>query len=248
MFAMAMGMVAITAPLQVLAGHEHGVNTLQHQPAKIAAIDGHYESHDRAAPLILFGVPDDAAQTMHYKVEIPAVGNLMLQHDIEAATIGLDKVAPENRAKVAFPFYAFRIMVGLGMLMLLLGGWAAFNALRGRLFDNVWQHRLASALGPAGFVAVLAGWITTETGRQPFTVFGVLRTAESASPLAAPAIAASLIAFIIVYFFVFGVGPWFIVKLMGTEPVQGEKRPGKEEAVDVGSLPPEAAIDLQLAD
>jgi cytochrome d ubiquinol oxidase subunit I len=241
-------MVAVTAPLQVLAGHEHGVNTLQHQPAKIAAMEGHYESHDRAAPLILFGIPDDAAQVMHYKLEVPALGSLVLQHDIEAATTGLDKVAPENRAKVAFPFYAFRVMVGLGVLMLLLGGWAAFNAARGRLFDNVWQQRLALGLGPAGFVAVLAGWITTETGRQPFTIFGLLRTAESASPLAAPAVAASLIAFIIVYFFVFGVGTWFIIKLMATEPTPGEPEASDEEAVEVGSLPPEAAIGLQPAE
>ena len=248
MFAMAMAMVAITAPLQIFAGHEHGVNTLQHQPAKIAALEGHYESHARAAPLILFGVPDDKAQVMRYKLEIPALGSLVLQHDIEAATVGLDKVAPQDRAKVALPFYAFRVMVGLGLLMLLLGGWAAFNAVRGRLFDGLWQQRLALALGPAGFVAVLAGWITTETGRQPFTIFGVLRTADSASPLAAPAVAASLIAFIIVYFFVFGVGTWFIIKLMGTEPSADEPGPGKDQAMDVGSLPPDAPFGFQLAE
>lgn len=248
MFAMAMGMVAITAPLQILAGHAHGVNTLKHQPAKIAAIEGHYESHDRAAPLILFGIPDDAAQVMRYRLQIPAIGSLVLQHDIEAATMGLDKVAPENRAKVAFPFYAFRVMVGLGVLMLLLGGWAVWNVVRGSLFDSPWQHRLALAMGPAGFVAVLAGWITTETGRQPFTIFGVLRTAESASPLAAPAVAASLIAFILVYFFVFGVGTWFIIRLMGTEPNPDDKGPGKEQTVDVGSLPPDAPYGFQMAE
>jgi cytochrome d ubiquinol oxidase subunit I len=248
MFAMAMGMVAVTAPLQVLAGHEHGVNTLEHQPAKIAALEGHYESHDRAAPLILFGVPDDAAQEMRYKLEVPAIGSLVLQHDIEAATMGLDKVAPEDRAKVAFPFYAFRVMVGLGLIMLLLGGWAAWSAWRGQLYASRWLHRLALVMGPSGFVAVLAGWITTETGRQPFTVYGLMRTADSVSPLAAPAVAASLVAFIIVYFFVFGVGTWFIVKLMGTEPSPAEPPPSDEEAVEVGSLPPEAAAGLVPAE
>jgi cytochrome d ubiquinol oxidase subunit I len=248
MFAMAMAMVAVTAPLQVLAGHEHGVNTLEHQPAKIAALEGHYESHDRAAPLILFGVPDDAAQQMHYKLEIPAIGSLILQHDVEASTVGLDKVKPENRAKVALPFYAFRVMVGLGMLMLLLGGWAAFKAWRGQLFAAPLLHRLALAMGPAGFVAVLAGWITTETGRQPFTIFGVLRTAQSASPLDAPAVAASLIAFILVYFFVFGVGTWFILKLMAGEPTLAEQMPDPEQAADVGSLPPDAPFGFQLAE
>jgi len=248
MFAMAMAMVAVTAPLQVLAGHEHGVNTLAHQPAKIAALEGHYESHDRRAPLILFGVPDDAAQQMHYKVEIPAIGSLILQHDLEASTMGLDKVAPDNRAKVALPFYAFRVMVGLGMLMLLLGAWAAWGAWRGRLFETPLLHRLALAMGPAGFVAVLAGWITTETGRQPFTIFGVLRTAQSASPLDAPAVAASLMAFILVYFFVFGVGSWFILKLMAGEPTPAEQMPDPEQAADVGALPPDAPFGFQLAE
>jgi cytochrome d ubiquinol oxidase subunit I len=248
MFAMAMGMVAVTAPLQIFAGHEHGVNTQQYQPAKIAAMEGHYESHDRAAPLILFGVPDDAAQQMRHKVEIPGLASVILKHDLNAPTSGLDVVAPENRAKVAFPFYAFRVMVGLGMLMLLLGAWAVFSAWRGRLFDNGLLHRLALAMGPAGFVAVLAGWITTETGRQPFTVFGLMRTAESASPLAAPAVAASLIAFVIVYFFVFGVGTWFIIKLMGSEPYPGETGPSPEQASDVGSLPPDAPFGFQLAE
>ncbi len=248
MFAMAMGMVAVTAPLQIFAGHEHGVNTQQYQPAKIAAMEGHYESHDRAAPLILFGVPDDAAQQMRHKIEIPGLASVILKHDIDAPTTGLDVVAPENRAKVAFPFYAFRVMVGLGMLMLLLGAWAAFSAWRGRLFDNALLHRLALAMGPTGFVAVLAGWITTETGRQPFTVFGLMRTAESASPLAAPAVAASLIAFVIVYFFVFGVGTWFIIKLMGTEPNPEDKGPTREQASDVGSLPPDAPFGFQMAE
>jgi cytochrome d ubiquinol oxidase subunit I len=248
MFAMAMGMVAVTAPLQILAGHEHGVNTLAHQPAKIAAMEGHYESHDRAAPLILFGVPDDKAQVMRYKLEVPYVGSLVLKHDINAPTMGLDQVPPRDRAKVAFPFYAFRVMVGLGMLMLLLGSWAVFNAWRGRLFDNVWHQRLALAMGPAGFVAVLAGWITTETGRQPFTIFGLLRTADSASPLAAPAVAASLLAFVLVYFFVFGLGTWFIIKLMGNEPGPDEQGPSRDQAADVGSLPPDAPFGFQLAE
>lgn len=248
MFGMAMGMVALTAPLQVLAGHEQGVNTLEHQPAKIAAIEGHYESHDRAAPLILFGVPDDAAQEMRYKVQIPAIGSLILQHDVEAATVGLDKVAPENRAKVAYPFYAFRIMVGLGVLMLLLGAWAGFKAWRRQLYDAPWLHRMALAMGPSGFVAVLAGWVTTETGRQPFTVYGLMRTAESVSPLAAPAVAASLMAFIIVYFFVFGVGTWFILKLMATEPTPAEPDPHPEQASDVGSMPPDAPFGFQMAE
>lgn len=247
MFAMAIAMVAVTPPLQVLAGHEHGVNTLEHQPAKVAAMEGHYESHDHAAPLILFGLPDDEAQVMRHRIEIPGLASLVLKHDIDAPTTGLDKVAPENRARVAFPFYAFRVMVGLGMLMLALGLWGAWAAWRGRLFDTPWLHRLAVALGPAGFIAVLAGWITTETGRQPFTIFGLMRTAESASPLAAPAVAASLIAFVVVYFFVFGVGTSFILKLMRSEPGPAGPAPSPDDAAEVGSLPPDAPFGFKLA-
>ncbi|WP_310496449.1 cytochrome ubiquinol oxidase subunit I [Sandarakinorhabdus sp.] len=248
MFSMAMWMAAIVAPMQILAGHEHGSNTLTYQPAKISAMEGHYDSYPGGqgggAPLILFGIPDDAAQVMRHKVEIPGLGSLVLKNDLAAPMDGLDKVAPENRAKVTIPFFAFRIMVGLGVLMLVMGLWSLWARARGNLFAAPWLHRMALAMGPSGFVAVLAGWITTEVGRQPFTIFGVLRTADSASPLAAPAVAASLVAFVIVYFFVFGVGTWFILKLMNDEPGPGEPIPGPETAIEVGSLPPEAAIAL----
>ncbi len=229
MFSMAMWMAAIVAPLQILAGHAHGANTLQYQPAKISAMEGHYQSYrggpGGGAPLILFGIPDDANQTMRYKVEIPRVGSIILKNDIEAPIDGLDKVAPQNRAPVAITFWSFRIMVGIGMMMLAMGMWSLWARARGTLHSDLWLHRLALLMGPSGIVAVLAGWATTEVGRQPFTVFGLLRTADSASPLAAPAVAASLIAFVIVYFGVFGFGTWFILQLMGHEPHPGERGP-----------------------
>ncbi|GGE05478.1 cytochrome ubiquinol oxidase subunit I [Polymorphobacter glacialis] len=236
MFSMAMWMAAIVAPLQVLAGHAHGANTLEYQPAKIAAMEGHYRSYPGGpgggAPLILFGIPDDQAQVMRYKVEVPLVGSLILKNDIKAPIDGLDKVAPEDRAPVPIVFWSFRIMVGIGILMLAMGGWSLWARWRGRLHDSPWLHRLALVMGPAGFVAVLAGWVTTEVGRQPFTVFGLLRTADSASPLAAPAVAASLLAFIVVYFAVFGAGTWFIIKLMGHEPHPGETGPTRGQGPD----------------
>ncbi len=226
MFSMAMWMAAIVAPLQVLAGHEHGGNTLAHQPAKIAAMEGHYTSYpDGGAPLILFGLPDDKAQVIHGKIEIPRLGSLILKDDFDAPIVGLDGYPAADRAPVAIVFWSFRIMVGIGVLMLAMGLWSLWARARGTLFEAPWLHRLALLLGPAGFVAVIAGWVTTEVGRQPFTVFGLLRTAQSASPLAAPAVAASLVAFVIVYFAVFGVGTWFIIKLMGHEPHPGEQGP-----------------------
>jgi cytochrome d ubiquinol oxidase subunit I len=250
MFSMAMWMAAIVAPLQILAGHTHGANTLAYQPAKISAMEGHYRSFPGGpgggAPLILFGIPDDAAQVMRHKVEIPLIGSVILKNDIEAPIDGLDKVAPENRAPVAITFFTFRIMVGIGLLMLAMGLWSLGARWRGTLYNSAWLHRLALVMGPSGFVAVLAGWATTEVGRQPFTVFGVLRTADSASPLAAPAVAASLVAFVVVYFAVFGVGTWFIIKLMGHEPHPGESGPTHGEVTRAAGLTPGAGIDADV--
>ena len=229
MFSMAMWMAAIVAPMQVLAGHAHGENTMAYQPAKIAAMEGHYTSYpggpDGGAPLILFGIPDDKAQVMHNKIEIPRIGSFILKNDIEAPIAGLDEYPASDRAPVAITFWSFRVMVGIGTVMLAMALWSLLARWRGTLHNDAWLHRLALVMGPAGFVAVIAGWVTTEVGRQPFTVFGLLRTANSASPMAAPAVAASLIAFVIVYFAVFGVGTWFIIKLMGHEPHPGEQGP-----------------------
>ncbi len=253
MFSMAMWMAAIVAPLQIYAGHAHGENTLEYQPAKISAMEGHYQSYPGGpgggAPLILFGIPDDVNQVMRYKVEIPQVGSIILKNDIEAPLDGLDKVAPENRAPVGITFWSFRIMVGLGLLMLAMGMWSLWARLRGTLHESPWLHRLALLMGPSGFVAVLAGWTTTEVGRQPFTIFGLLRTVDSASPLAAPAVAASLIAFVIVYFAVFGVGTWFIIKLMGHEPHPGESGPTRGDSGRAGlAINPPIGTDTALAE
>ncbi len=254
MFSMAMWMAAIVAPIQIFAGDEHGLNTLAHQPAKIAAMEGHFRSFPGGpgggAPLILFGIPDDQRQVMDYKVEIPALGSVILKHDAEAPMQGLDAFPPGDRAPVAITFWSFRIMVGIGFAMLGLGVFSLFCRLRGTLHSNHWLHRLALLMGPSGIVAVLAGWATTEVGRQPYTIFGLLRTAQSASPLDAPAIAASLIAFVIVYFSVFGAGTWFILKLMGHEPHPGEQGPPRDAPTRTAGITPAAqmAPDIVLAE
>lgn len=247
MFSMAMWMAAIVAPLQIVAGHFHGENTLEHQPAKIAAMEGHFFSYpggpDGGAPFILFGIPDDAAQVMRYKVEIPKLGSLVLKNDIEAPIDGLDAYPASDRAPVAITFWSFRIMVGLGLLMVAMGVWSLWARYRGTLDSDHWLHRMALVMGPSGFVAVLAGWTTTEVGRQPFTIFGLLRTADSVSPLAAPAVAASLMAFVIVYFAVFGAGTWFIIKLMGHEPHPGESGPTRGEITRTAGITPAPQVD-----
>lgn len=222
MFSMAMWMAAIVAPVQIVLGDLHGLNTLEHQPAKVMAMEGHYKSYPNGAPLILFGIPNTAENRVDYALEIPNASSLILKHDASAPLAGLDTIAPENRPPVGIVFWAFRIMVGLGMLMATLGLLSLLARWRGRLYSSRPLHRFALAMGPSGLVAVLAGWITTEVGRQPFTVYGLMRTAQSASPLDAPAVAASLAAFVIIYFIVFGTGVLYIFRLLAKPPVAHE--------------------------
>ncbi|MFA6218384.1 MAG: cytochrome ubiquinol oxidase subunit I [Erythrobacter sp.] len=223
MFSMAMWMAALVAPVQIFAGDMHGLNTLQHQPVKVMAMEGHYESHPDGAPLYLFGIPNDSEQRLDYAVGIPKLSSVILKHDPAAPLAGLDSVPDADQPPVFAVFWAFRVMVGIGFLMLGLGLWSLVARWQGRLYDWPLLHRAAIVMGPAGFVAVIAGWMTTEVGRQPYTIHGLLRTAQSASPLAAPAVAASLLAFVVVYFAVFGIGTWYILRLMGGAPHPGEK-------------------------
>src|SRR5215510_11611880 len=225
MFSMAMWMATMVAPIQILAGDQHGLNTLEHQPTKIMAMEGHYESHPDGAPLILFGLPDQKAGKVKYAIEIPHLGSLILKHSLDAPLKGLDTVPRENWPPVPVTFWAFRIMVGLGFLIAALGLASLLARWLGKLYESRLLHVFALCMGPAGFIEVLAGWFTTETGRQPFTIYGLLRTADSASPLAAPAVGSSLTAFAIVYFMVFTVGVVYILRLMAQPPHPGEQGP-----------------------
>ncbi|XDA97372.1 cytochrome ubiquinol oxidase subunit I [Sulfitobacter sp. LCG007] len=217
-FSMSMWMLCIVTPLQIFAGDQHGLNTLEHQPAKVMAMEGHYDSHPDGAPLILFGIPNSEEKRVDYAVQIPKLSSLILKHDLNAPLAGLDTIPEADQPPVGIVFWSFRVMISLGFLMLGLGFWGLWARMRDRLYDAPWLHRAAVAMGPAGFVAVLAGWITTEVGRQPFTVYGLLRTADSLAPVQAPAVAASLIAFVVVYFFVFGAGVYYILRMMAKEP------------------------------
>ncbi|MFC4295790.1 cytochrome ubiquinol oxidase subunit I [Novosphingobium tardum] len=221
-FSMAMWMVALVAPFQLLAGDAHGINTLQHQPIKVMAMEGHFTSHPHGAPLYLFGIPDQEHQTLRYAIGIPKLGSLILEHSLDAPVKGLDQYPRDEQPPVAIVFWSFRIMVGLGLAMIALGLWGLFARARGALYSPGWLHRAAVALGPAGFVAVIAGWVTTEVGRQPWTIYGVLRTREAVSAIGAPGVAGSLIAFVAVYTAVFGFGIWYILKMMSRPPHPGE--------------------------
>jgi cytochrome d ubiquinol oxidase subunit I len=218
MFSMAMWMAALVAPIQIFAGDAHGLNTLEYQPQKVMAMEGHYQSHPDGAPLILFGLPNSTEKRVDYAIEIPKLSSLILKHDLNAPLAGLDTIPEDRQPPVFVLFWSFRIMVGLGFAMLGLGLWSLVARVRGRLHEWRWLHRAAVAMGPAGFVAVIAGWVTTEVGRQPYTIYGLLRTDQSVSPLAAPAVGGSLIAFVFVYFTVFAAGTLYILRMMAKPP------------------------------
>jgi cytochrome bd ubiquinol oxidase subunit I len=247
MFSMAMWMATLVAPLQILAGDQHGLNTLAHQPVKIMAMEGHFESHQDGAPLYLFGLPDMAAGRLRYAVGIPKLGSLILKHAPDAPMAGLDTVPRQDWPPVPITFWAFRIMVGLGFLMLGLGLFSLWERWRGRLHQSRLLHRLALLMGPAGFIAVIAGWITTETGRQPFTVYGLLHTTDSASPLAALAVGSSLLSFVIVYFIVYAAGILYLLRLMAAPPHPGEEGPSSEPPTRTAGITPAPGMPSEAA-
>lgn len=241
MFSMAMWMLLLVAPIQIVAGDMHGLNTLEHQPVKIMAMEGHFEAHPEGAPLYLFGLPNMEEGRMDYGVAIPKLGSLILEHDLNAPMPGLDSVPRDQWPPVPIVFWSFRLMVGLGFLMLAVGLWSGLARLRGRLYDWRWLHRAALVMGPAGFVAVLAGWVTTEVGRQPWVVHGIMRTSDGVSPVAAPAVGASLIAFVIVYTLIFAAGTTYLLRLMARAPHDHERGPVRGQPQHAAGIMPGAA-------
>jgi cytochrome d ubiquinol oxidase subunit I len=187
---------AVLIPLQILAGDFHGLNTLKHQPAKIAAIEGVWHD-ERGAPLLLFAWPDEDERRNHFEIGVPKLASLILTHDVDGEIRGLDSFR-DAHPPVAPLFWGFRVMVGTGVLMLLVSWFAAWR-LRGGRDPGVWATRALVAMTFSGWVATLAGWYVTEIGRQPWLVYGVLRTADAASTVPAPMIGLSLTAYLMVY-------------------------------------------------
>ena len=216
-FSMAMWMAALVAPLQILAGDLHGLNTLEHQPIKVAAMEGHFDTQT-GAPFIVFGLPDVEASETKAALKIPKLGSLILTHSVNGEVKGLNHWSEEEWPNVPVVFWSFRIMLALGGLMVISGLSGLWLRYRKRLFESRNFHRFSLAMGPSGLIAILAGWVVTEVGRQPYTVYGLLRTAESASPIGAPALAASLSAFVVAYFFVFGAGIYYLFRTLSKEP------------------------------
>jgi len=218
MMRMGLGMVAILAPLQLVIGDFHGLNTVKHQPAKIAAIEGHWDG-SHPAGLVLFAWPDAANERNVAEIAIPNLGSLIITHEWQGTFKGLKDFPASARPPVAPVFYAFRIMVGIGLVMIATGLVGAWLWRRGRLFDTGWYLRPVAHAWPLGFIAILAGWTVTEVGRQPWVAWGILRTTDAVSPVEPEAIALSFALIIVTYAIVFSIGVYYINKLITKGPV-----------------------------
>jgi cytochrome bd ubiquinol oxidase subunit I len=225
MLSMALWMTLAAAPLQAFIGDLHGLNTLEHQPAKLAAIEGHWENRPgESVPLILFGIPDMEAETTHYAIAIPKLGSVLLTHTLDGQFPGLKDFPRQDRPNSLIVFWTFRVMVGLGFLMILLAALGAWLRRGGRFHSSRPFLKFVLAMGPSGLVALLAGWLTTEVGRQPWIVHGLMRTADGVSAHSAAEVGFTLALFVLVYFVVFGAGTVYLLRIIGKGPRTGESQ------------------------
>lgn len=242
MLSMAMWMAAIVTPIQIVAGDLHGLNTLEHQPAKIAAMEGHFEPVDGPVPLLLFGVPDNEAATVHYPLAVPYLGSLILKHSLTEGFPSLSEFPRDQWPDSLSLFWSFRLMVALGLIMLAIGVVSLWLRFRDRLYDTRWFLRICLMVGPIGFPAILLGWYTTEHGRQPWLVYGQIRTADGISAVSASAVLATLIMFVVVYCLVFTVGTVYMIRMMAKGPgrlpddAPGPQRPARPLSGAAASL------------
>jgi len=242
MLSMTLWLLTVLVPLQFLLGDAHGLNTLKYQPAKLAAIEAIWDTHARV-PLNLFAIPDEKAETDRYVIAIPDLGSLILTHDPNGVVHGLKDWPRDQRpSPVIVPFFGFRIMVGIALIMLAVVALSLWLRWWRELFDSDWFLRLCMFASPLGFIAVTAGWATTEVGRQPWTVYGLLRTADSVSPsLTGADVAISLIGYCLVYLVMFSAGFVMIVRLVRLGPAEAAVEPETIEsgrpALPVQALP-----------
>ena len=217
MLKMGIGMAAVLAPLQLLIGDEHGLDVAEYQPVKLAAIEGHWQNNG-PVPFVIFGIPNAAAQRNDYQIAIPYAGSLLITRSLDGSFPALTEFPPEDRPPLLLPFFAFRLMVGIGLAMIAVSLWGAWLWWRGRLESSPRFMRIAAISWPFGFVAILSGWTVAEVGRQPWLATGILRTIDAASPVPAGAVAATLVLFIIVYSIVFAAGILYINRLINRGP------------------------------
>jgi len=218
MLRMAVGFIVIVAPLQALIGDLHGLNTAKHQPIKVAAMEGHWDGSE-PGDFHIVAWPNEKAERNDFAISIPKVASLLITHDPNGLFPGLKSVPPSDRPPVTLVFYAFRLMVLIGFAMIgtgLVGTWLWW---RGRLFEARWFLRPAANVWWAGFVAVIAGWVVTESGRQPWLAHGILRTADAVSPVPAGSVLATLVLFVVVYGIIFSMGIYYINRLIHMGPM-----------------------------
>jgi cytochrome d ubiquinol oxidase subunit I len=225
---MGLGLLVLLVPLQIVLGDAHGLNTLEHQPVKVAAMEGLWETQARA-PAVLFAIPDAASESNALEVAIPGLASVYLMHDVNGVVKGLKAFAPADRPPVAIVFWAFRIMVGVGVLMLAVAAWGAWLRLRGRLYDSPAFLFVCNFMAPAGFVAVVAGWTVTEVGRQPWVVYGLLRTRDAVSPsITGFDVLLSLLMYMAVYAVIFSAGLYYLFRIARAgPPTETEARDAK---------------------
>lgn len=244
MFSMALWMITIVAPLQIFLGDQHGLNTLKYQPAKISAIEGHWENKsNEPVPLVLFAIPDMAAERNYFEIAIPYLGSLILTHSIDGQIPALKDFPPEDRPNATIVFWTFRLMVGLGLLMLCLGLMNLLLHFKNKLYSSKLFLKFAFFMGPSGVIAILAGWYTTEIGRQPWVVYGFMRTKDAVSNHSELTLSISLIVFIALYFCVFGTGILYILRLIAKGPQIEENTEPDEQNLHRPARPLSAAPD-----
>jgi cytochrome d ubiquinol oxidase subunit I len=239
MLGMGLSLIVWLAPLQLVIGDLHGLNTLEHQPAKVAAIEANWDTRSDM-PLVLFAIPDPKTESNLYEIAIPDLGSLILTHEWGGEVRGLKSFPVEDRPNPIIPFFSFRIMVGIGFIMIALGLTGAVLWLMGRLYTTSWFLRAMVLASPLGFIAVLAGWFVAEVGRQPWVVYGLLRTADAVSPVPGGSVLTSIILFVVVYGIVFGAGIFYMGQLVRRGPDQTPPVPEKGEA-DLSHRPMAAA-------
>jgi len=225
---MCLWMILFLAPAQAVMGDFHGLNTLEYQPAKVAAMEGNWETQ-AGAPLLLFALPDQAAQENRFELGIPKLASLILTHKADGVVPGLNEVARDEQPPVAVVFWSFRIMVGIGLAMIAVGLWGLVLRLRGRLYQPGVFHKFLPVMIAAPFIAVLAGWFTTESGRAPWLVYGMISFAEGLTPSLTGWMAmASLIGYGAVYAVVYASGGYYLWRLIQGGMTDAE--PGADEA------------------
>ena len=222
MVRMGLGMVAILGPLQLVIGDQHGLNTAKYQPAKVAAMEAHWDG-TKPGSLVLFAIPNEQAERNDFEISIPYGASLIITHSMTGLFPGLKDFDRADRPPVMPVFFAFRLMVGIGFVMIGIGLVGAVLWMRGSLFSARWFMRPVQHTWSLGFIAILAGWWVTETGRQPWVVHGILRTKDAATPISYDTVLTSLVLFVVVYAVVFSMGIYYINRLIEKGPAAAIK-------------------------